>query len=144
MPTGGSMVALVKQRNLSGMVILKPLCFLRLCLPIAFWKCDIEEPVVNARTVKSVRNFLFQNRAGFRQSVQLDQDLRCGKITLLNPRTVPDVSLGLDERLLRFAGINIDSGQIAMGNRVAWELSDKQFSDLPSLLQVVSHVAAYI
>src|SRR5580704_16580128 len=143
MPKSGSVVALVKQRNLTGMVILKPLHFLRLCLPIAFGKADIEEPVVNVRTFKSVRNFLFQNRSGFPQSVQLNQDLRCGKTTLLNRRTVPDVSLGLDERLVQLAGINIDSSQIAMENRVAWELSDKQFSNLLSLLQVFSDVGAY-
>src|SRR5277367_5277806 len=111
------------------MVILKPLCFPRLCLPIAFGKADIEKSVVNVGAVESVRNFLFQNRSRFLQSVQLNQDLRSGKITLLNPRTVSDVSLGLNERLFRFAGVYIDSSQIAMENRVAWELSDKQFSD---------------
>src|SRR5580704_17621231 len=143
MPKSRSIVALVKQRNFTGMVILKPVCFLCLCLPIAFGKADIEESVVNVRTVKSVCNFLFQNRSSLLQSVQLDQDLRCGKVTLLNARIVPDVGLGLDERLLRFAGFNIDSGQIAMENRIAWKLSDQQFSNLLSLLQVVRHVGAY-
>src|ERR1700722_353059 len=125
MPKSGSIVALIKQRNLTGMEILKPLCFPRLCLPIAFGKADKEESVVNGRTVKSVRNFLFQDCVGILQSVQLDQDLRRSKITLLNPRTVPNFRLGLDERLLRFAGRNIYISQIAVENRIAWELSDQ-------------------
>src|ERR1700735_3072871 len=117
MPESGSIVALIKQRNFTRMVILKTLGFPRLCLPIAFGKADIEELAVNGRTVKSVRNFLLQDRVDILQSVQLDQDLRRGKITLLNARTVPDVSLGLDERLLQFAGRNIDISQIAVENR---------------------------
>src|SRR5258708_34641612 len=107
MAAGSSIVGLVQERKLTGMVIPKPLSFPRLCLTIAFGKADIKEPLVNARTVKSVLDCLFQNCAGFLQSVQIYQNHRYRIITLENPWTVLEADLSLDECLFKFAGINV-------------------------------------
>src|SRR4029077_12670146 len=107
MAAGSGIVGLVQERKLTGMVIPKPLRFPRLCLTITLGKADIQEPLVNARTVKSVHNCLIQNCARFLQSVQIQQNHRRRIITLENAWTVLEADLSLDECLLKFAGINV-------------------------------------